>query len=274
MELGLVGVLSLLVVWGYARYIEPEWVQTTRFNLTLPRLAPEFDGYRVVQFSDLHVDSWLGGERLAKIVALVNAEKPDTVVITGDFVGRRLTRPHADDLRRALSLLAPADVTVAVLGNHDYKVNIDLVNEVILQSGLVNVSNHYHTLRRGRAVLHFAGVDSKGRKKYRLDKLMQKLPEEGAAILLAHEPDTADENAAVGRFDLQLSGHTHGGQVRLPFLGAPSLPRYGTKYPAGLYKIQTMLLYTNRGVGMGIPRIRLNCRPEITVFTLYSGLKK
>ncbi|MBZ0309193.1 MAG: metallophosphoesterase, partial [Anaerolineae bacterium] len=107
MEVVLVGMLSLLLIWGYARYIEPEWVQTTRFNLTLPRLAPEFDGYRVVQFSDLHLDSWLGGKRLAKIVAKVNAENPDAVVITGDFVGRHLTSAHADELRRMLHLLTP-----------------------------------------------------------------------------------------------------------------------------------------------------------------------
>lgn len=274
LEILLLGALSLPLAWGYARYIEPEWVQTTRLTLTLPRLAPEFDGYRLVQLSDLHIDSWLGGERLGKIVARVNAEQPDAIVITGDFVTRRMMPQHADHLLKALSQLQPKDATLAVFGNHDYKVNIDRLNHILLQSRIFNIGNHFHTLRRGGAVLHFAGVDSKSRRKYRLDMLMKNLPDEGAAILLAHEPDTADENAATDRFDLQISGHTHGGQVRLPLLGAPKLPRYGRKYPGGLYAIQNMLLYTNRGVGMGRPPLRFNCRPEITVYTLCSDQKR
>jgi predicted MPP superfamily phosphohydrolase len=89
----------------------------------------------------------------------------------------------------------------------------------------------------------------------------------GAAILLVHEPDFADIAATAGRIDLQLSGHTHGGQVRIPGYGALHLPRLGKKYQAGLYQVNTMLHYTNRGLGMMEPQVRFNCRPEITVFT-------
>jgi predicted MPP superfamily phosphohydrolase len=87
---------------------------------------------------------------------------------------------------------------------------------------------------------------------------------------LAHEPDFADTSAATGRFDLQLSGHTHGGQVVLPFIGPPILPHLGRKYPSGLYKVQEMFQYTNRGVGMARLPLRINCPPEITVFILES----
>ncbi len=105
----------------------------------------------------------------------------------------------------------------------------------------------------------------------RLDKVLEALPEEGAAILLAHEPDFADESAATGRFDLQLSGHSHGGQVAIPFLGPLRLPLMGRKYPLGLYKVGRMTLYTNRGIGtVGLP-VRFFARPEITVLTLTSS---
>ena len=84
----------------------------------------------------------------------------------------------------------------------------------------------------------------------------------------AHEPDYADEVAADGRVSLQLSGHSHGGQVRLPFIGPPLLPYLGRKYPAGLYRVGGMWLYVNRGVGLISPPVRFNCRPEVTQLTL------
>jgi predicted MPP superfamily phosphohydrolase len=103
-----------------------------------------------------------------------------------------------------------------------------------------------------------------------MDQVLKRLPEDGAAILLAHEPDFADISARTGRFDLQISGHTHGGQIRLPMIGFPYLPRFGRKYPRGLYKVGNMLQYTNRGVGMVHLPVRFNSRPEITLFTLSS----
>jgi predicted MPP superfamily phosphohydrolase len=86
-------------------------------------------------------------------------------------------------------------------------------------------------------------------------------------VLLAHEPDFADTSAATGRFALQISGHSHGGQVRLPFMRLV-LPQLGEKYPMGLYQVGGMYQYTNRGLGMVSPRVRFNCRPEITILTL------
>jgi uncharacterized protein len=104
--------------------------------------------------------------------------------------------------------------------------------------------------------------------------------EPGCAVLLAHEPDFADKSAAIGRFDLQLSGHSHGGQVRLPFLGSPlfvppfslypDVPPLARKYTSGLYKVRNMHQYTNRGLGVMCLRLRLLCRPEITVLTVRS----
>jgi predicted MPP superfamily phosphohydrolase len=105
-------------------------------------------------------------------------------------------------------------------------------------------------------------------KQDRLDVVLAKLPDSGPAILLAHEPDYADTSAETGRFGLQLSGHSHGGQIVVPFFGPVLTPYLGVKYYSGLYKVRDMWQYTNRGVGVIGFGVRFNCRPEITVFTL------
>jgi predicted MPP superfamily phosphohydrolase len=102
----------------------------------------------------------------------------------------------------------------------------------------------------------------------RLDELLDQLKDNSAAILMAHEPDFADVSAQANRFDLQVSGHSHGGQIVFPFIGPPILPHLGQKYPSGLYQVGSMLQYTNRGVGMARLPVRFNCPPEITIFHL------
>ncbi len=141
------------------------------------------------------------------------------------------------------------------------------MRRTLAAGGVTELHNAVHTLRRDGASLHLCGVDSAYWGRDHLGSVLEKLPEKGAAVLLAHEPDLADRSAATGRFDLQLSGHSHGGQVRVPLLGPPLLPRLGRRYPSGLYKVKGMHLYTNRGLG-NHPRLRLNCRPEITLLTL------
>jgi predicted MPP superfamily phosphohydrolase len=118
--------------------------------------------------------------------------------------------------------------------------------------------------------LHVAGIDDIMEGGSRLDLVLRDLPDSGAAILLAHEPDFADVSAATGRFDLQLSGHSHGGQVRVPLLMRLALPPFSQRYTSGLYRVDGMLQYTNRGLGFVDMRLRFLCRPEITVLTLRS----
>lgn len=251
----------------YARDVEPGWIAVTPMHLKLPRLDAEFDGYRVVQISDIHIGGWMSRGRLTEIAALINRQRPDLVVVTGDFVTYK-PQKFAVDIAAALNTLQPRDAALAVLGNHDHWTNAGIVRRIIRDSGMIDVSNAVHTLRRGSAMLHIAGVDDYWVGKADLERVLKRLPSSGAAILLAHEPDFADISAASGRFDLQLSGHSHGGQVIIPLLGPPVLPPYGRKYPAGRYQVGNMIQYTNRGVGMVHPQVRFNCRPEITVFTL------
>lgn len=255
---------------GYASEIEPEWVQTVRLDMHLPRLNSAFDGYKLAQISDLHVDIGSTGERLKDVVQMVNNLQPDAVAITGDFITHRANLERSVSvLVDALSGLQPKDVTVAVLGNHDHWTDANTVRGIFAQTGITDVNNKVHTLRRGDATLHLAGVDDYWERQDRLSDVIAALPDDNAAILLAHEPDYADLSAETGRFDLQISGHSHGGQVIMPFMNRPLvLPTFGKKYPVGKYQVGSMIQYTNRGIGMVNPAVRFNCRPEITLFTL------
>jgi predicted MPP superfamily phosphohydrolase len=205
--------------------------------------------------------------RLNRIVRLVNQQKPDLVVITGDLVTRNLSH-LIPSLGNTLNHLNPKDNTIAILGNHDYENDYKAIIQVLEKAGIVHLGNDVFTLHKGQAVLHIAGVDDITARRDRLDIVLQKLPLEGAAILLAHEPDFAKKSSKTGRFDLQLSGHTHGGQIRFPLIRPPILPPWGREYYWGFYQVQNMYLYTNRGLGMTGVHFRFGARPEITVFTL------
>ncbi|SRR6266849_5353958 len=260
----------------YAHQIEPAWIDINTIPVQLPHLNPAFHGYRLVQISDLHADNrWMTAQRVAQIVKLVNEQKPDLVVITGDFVTRML--PSSPKALAALHHLQARDGTFAILGNHDHWSNPDKLRQLLQANHIHELKNAVHTIyRHNAAMLHIVGLDDLWpdpdhiepvwQHAEMLKLLTQTIPTTGAAILLVHEPDFADVAAANGRFDLQLSGHSHGGQVRLPFYGALELPPLGLKYPCGMYRTGTLQHYTNRGLGMVEPQVRMNCRPEITVF--------
>lgn len=251
----------------YAHRAEPRKVEVREVPLSLRRLGAAFDGYRIVQISDLHADRWMTPRRLRGLVERVNRLEPDLVAITGDLVTEAATG-REPELADALGGLRAPDGSVAVLGNYDYVAGERVVRDLLHGAGVRELANDVYTVHRAGSMLHVAGVDDLWHRRARLDLVLRRMPGSGAAILLAHEPDFADVAAAAGRFDLQLSGHTHGGQVRLPLLGPVLRPRHGRIYHTGLYEVEEMIQYTNRGLGMFPPRLRLNCRPEITVFTL------
>jgi uncharacterized protein len=260
--------LSSLCVLIYAYFIEPNWIEINSLQLTLPHLATKFDEYKIVQISDIHVNKWMTQARLNRIFRLVNQQKPDAIAITGDFITRRQER-FIPNLTATMGQLVAQDGKFGVLGNHDYWSNADAVSQAMAQTNVFNLANTFQTIQRGDAKLYIAGVDDIYVGKDRLDLVVQSLPDDGnAAILLAHEPDFADTSAATGRFDLQLSGHSHSGQVRIPFFPPLHLPELGRKYYVGLHHLGSMMVYTNRGLGVTGMHLRFNCRPEITVITL------
>jgi predicted MPP superfamily phosphohydrolase len=248
---------------------QPEQFEIVSVTVAIPGLDAAFAGYRLVQISDIHMGHWVTAERLQGIVQLVNAQSPDAIAITGDFVSYVLDGVLAE-LGAGLELLRAKDVVTAVMGNHDHWLDVQQVRQTLADAGIVELQNDVYTLYRGEAVLHFAGVDDIMVGQDNLEAVLAKLPDDGPAILLAHEPDFADSSAATGRFALQLSGHSHGGQVVLPRFGPPRGPLF-KKYPSGRYQVNEMTQYTNRGLGTHTFRLRINCKPEITVFTLVNN---
>jgi predicted MPP superfamily phosphohydrolase len=241
-------------------------------HLQLRRLPQGFSGFRIAQISDIHMGGWMNFERLQLVAELVMAQKPDVLVITGDFLkGRSFTesaKQGIKDLIRVLRPLADSIPSFAVLGNHDYRTNPAAIREMLRLCKITDLTNTVFTLKRDDGNLYLCGVDDVRHGDVRLNEVIAQLEENCPAILLAHEPDFADISAATGKFDLQISGHSHGGQVVVPFYGPPRLPESGRKYHSGLYKIGSMFQYTNRGVGTDRIAIRINCPPEITIFVL------
>ncbi|MGK7910049.1 MAG: metallophosphoesterase [Synechococcus sp.] len=270
------GVGVLLAVATYAIALEPNWLDIRTLDLALPHLESEFQGYRIVQISDIHLaDGGLDGmsvKRLHRFVTAVNRLSPDLIAITGDFF-TVTPSPYADELAGELGRLQARDRVVAVLGNHDHWIDPQNVRDALSAAGVLELSNEVYTLDRYGQQLTIAGVDDVWQQAADLQHVLTLLPATGANILLAHEPDFADVSAQTNRFDLQLSGHSHGGQIRVPFIPPLKLPYLAVKYPQGLYRVGDMLEYTNVGIGtIGLPA-RLFCRPEVTVFTLKTDIE-
>ncbi len=260
--------LSVGMRWLGRHRFDPADFEIVRQRLPVAGLNAAFDGFRLVHISDLHIGHWLTVERWHGVVDLINELEPDLIAITGDFVSYVLA-PLEADLTAGLGALQAGEGVVAVLGNHDHWLDPDGVRRVFQRSGVKELNNDVVTLVRGDGQLHIAGVDDVIAGQPQLEKVLKKLPPNGPALLLAHEPDFADESAATGRFFLQLSGHSHGTQIVLPgkepFLRGPGF----TRYPLGRYEVEDMVQYTNRGLGTHVVRLRINCAPEITEFTFF-----
>ncbi len=230
MMAGMVGLDALLVAKSgilYTRKVEPYWLDVTNVSLELPRLPKAFSGFRLVQVSDIHIGPWMTLERVKSIFDLVLEQSPDLVALTGDYVLAHRRVGYTSEMNELAVLLKDLSAScpvVAVQGNHDYWYDANEIRDTFQRGGSMMLMNSVHTLERGGERLHIAGVDDMYENHGDLDAVLNQLPDDSCAILLVHEPDFADTSAATGRFDLQISGHSHGGQVVLPFIGPPILP--------------------------------------------------
>lgn len=263
-------------IGSYATVIEPNRITTKSVEVRLSRLPDGLDGIRIAHISDLHYESFLTADHIRDAVTQINDMSPDMVVMTGDFAtypfGIRKRRYRAGAVKavpcaEVLAQLRAPLGRFAVLGNHDAATDPDLITESMTAQGLMVLRNRALPVERNGARIWVAGVDDMLEGQGDIPGTMQRVPRDEMVIGLVHEPDIADELAKYG-VDLQLSGHSHGGQVRIPLLGAPILPPLSRKYPLGWYKIRDLQLYTNPGLGVvGLP-LRFDCPPEITVLTL------
>jgi uncharacterized protein len=260
----------------YARRVEPTWLELNRWDLPIAGLPAPFAGLKVVQLSDLHCSRHVTPAYVGEAVDLALAQRPDLVVLTGDFVhrGYRHVAEAAAGVRR---LAAPLGV-YAVLGNHDYSIRNALgvrrfkhlhraVADALAANGVRVLRNESVRLERNGATLDLAGVDDLWSRACDPERAFTGLEESAPRLVLAHNPRTV-ERLAGRRCDLMLSGHTHGGQVDWPGLGRVALSRRAKRFAAGLYRHGHTLLYVHKGVGFGW-RFRFGVRPEVAVFTLF-----
>ena len=264
---------SAFALYGFSESYRP---QVNRIEIPLKRLPEAFDGFTIAQLSDFHYEVF-SAVPIRKAVGLVNSLRPDLIVLTGDFVtvgafeSRSHSRVHAwtaaVPCAEILSRLEAPVGRFAILGNHDADSNPRMVRDVIQSHGVPLLKNQSVAIERGPARIWLAGVDDALRGTPDLGATIEKIPPQEVIILLAHEPDFADE-AALTPVDLQLSGHSHGGQIWIPGIGAPWLPPLGRIYPRGLYQIENLTLYTNVGIGTIHVPIRINCIPEVALITL------
>lgn len=258
-------------------YLETYRVQLRKVEVPLKRLPEAFDGFTIAQLSDFHYEERFSVFAIRKAVELVNTLRADLVALTGDFITVGMFESSSHARRHAHEAAAPCAAVLsriqgrmgkfAVLGNHDAFANATLVTGALESAGIPVLNNRSVPIEKASARFWLAGIEDALEARPDIGAAIKKIPFGEAIVLLAHEPDFADE-AALNPVDLQLSGHSHGGQIWMPGLGAPWLPPLARNYPRGLYKVENLILYTNIGIGTIRAPIRINCVPEVTLITL------
>ncbi len=271
---GLVGSAGL----ARASPIDPWDLVIRRYSVPIRELPNGLDGLRIVQLSDTHLGPRVPAAFIEHAVARALALGPDLVLLTGDYIhsGRRC-------VDQAAALFAPIVraglPTVGILGNHDWYGAGPVMSEALRAVGVRMIDNARVFLDQSRRLtdsprpgtaLCLAGVGDLTEDRVDLNAALRGVGHDVPRLVLAHNPDTAETpEVARHRIDQMLSGHTHGGQVRLPLVGAPLVPSgYGQKYEGGLVQGPACRVLVSRGIGMSILPIRLNVPPEIVHLTL------
>jgi uncharacterized protein len=248
--------------------IRNEARQARVISTTVPirDLHASLEGFRIVQMSDFHLYPYTQPELIQQAINLCNERNPDLVVLTGDYVWRRVGA--IDELANLFSTIRAKHGVFAIVGNHDIWAGIDTILESLSRHNIPVLVNQGTLINEGEGSFYLAGLDDGQSGNADLDKALEGAPPSVPVVLLVHEPDLADQMSMNRRIALQLSGHTHGGQVRLPHLGPMILPYLGRKYDYGLYRVNEMWLYTSGGIGTISVPFRYRCPPEVTEITL------
>lgn len=264
----LAGVSTLATtLFAYFRLIESNRLVIERVEIPIENLPPDLDGFTIAQLSDFHYLPHTKLPLIQRAVAMTNKLNPDLIVLTGDFVGKSR---QIFELAEVLEKLKAKHGVYAILGNHDtppYKPYIrEIVHCGLAHHDITLLVNEHIILSNGLVV---AGLDEIQYGRPNLEQALDGSREDAPVIVLMHQPDVADFVARNPRAVLQISGHTHGGQVRIPGIRPMYLPFFGKKYVQGLHRIDNLWLYVNRGIGLSFyGPLRINCPPEITLLTL------
>ncbi|MBT9588318.1 metallophosphoesterase [bacterium] len=271
------GLVSATLMGSYAGLYEIHHLQLEQFVLTLPHLPPQLEGLRIVLMSDWHCGPINRPQHLRPAIELANRCQPDLVLLPGDFVSK--SGAYFSEAGELAALLRPKieGGVVVSWGNHDYWEGIELAKKWMSRAGCQLLTNQSLVLTPNRELaptgrgLWICGLDDLWEGKPKLAETLARIGPDQPRLVLSHNPDVAEEQHGP-RVDLMVSGHTHGGQVRIPTLGTPILPsRYGQKYASGLVQGPDYKVYVARGVGSsGLP-LRFGVPPEVTVFELRRG---
>lgn len=256
---------------GYARYLEPHMLETNLIPIRHRLIPKGFDQFRIVQFSDTHLSEYFTADELSNVVSQVNALSPDLIVFSGDLIDKPHRYREHERAVNALKKLAAPYGKLAIFGNHDHGGYGTKVYQTLMASaGFRVLRNDFMKLELiDGSVIEIASLDDLmlGRPDY--EGILSKLSEKAFSILLVHEPDAA-LTAKQYPVNLQISGHTHGGQIQIPVFGPLITPPYGEIYTEGMYETAGMKIYVNRGIGTTRLPLRFLSKPEITVFQLES----
>ncbi len=253
---------------AYASLIDPYHYRISETDVFIRNLPERFEGFRITQLTDIHHSRILGIDEIRRMVSLAQQTEPDMFVLTGDYTTsyRRFIEPVAE----ALAPLHAPEGVWAVLGNHDHYTDPELTTRALRRRGIEVMDNFHSTIQRGPDSLQLSGIDDWTWNAVDWTRAFAGLKPGTPTVLLSHQPSVLDlpQTQSVS---LILSGHTHGGQLRLPLVGAPA--RFATthlKYDRGLFSRGETQLYVSSGTGViGLP-LRLGVRPEIAVLKLKS----
>jgi predicted MPP superfamily phosphohydrolase len=266
--LGLAGAGALSVSQAYAaRYIYPYRPHLERVALPLPAGHEALDGLRIGFVTDTHLGPFISAEDVQRAADLIERERPDLILLGGDYIS---------ESPRYIPLVAPVmsrllDTAllggVGVMGNHDLSVSKNAVQAGLEAEGIPILRNQVTSFAYNGHQLWIAGIDDTLVGDDQPAATLAQTPPGAAVLALWHEPEFAEIAAHYGAF-AQISGHTHGGQIRLPGIGPVGLPIHGKRHVMGLDQAAGMPVYTSRGVGVYRPPVRFNCPPEVTLITL------
>lgn len=251
---------------AYARLIEPYNYLVSETDILIRDLPAAFEGFRITHLTDIHHSRILGLNEVRRVVSLAQQTRPDMFVLTGDYSTsyRRYIEPCAE----ALAALNAPEGVWAVLGNHDHYTDPELTTRALQRHHIAVLNNAHTTLQRGSDAIQLSGIDDWTWNAVNWERAFSGLKTSTPTILLSHQPTVLDFEQTQN-VSLILSGHTHGGQLSFPFLGAPA--RFATadlKYSRGLFRRGDTQLYVSTGTGViGLP-LRFGVRPEIAVLRL------
>ena len=250
---------------GYPILIEPNWPVLEKVEVPIAGLSPMLEGLRIGLLADFHKGLYVTEGDIKSAVKLLQKQHPDIILLAGDFVEG--DAKHIHSVAPILSKMKAPMGTYAVLGNHDYWTDPIIVRNVLQEYKIPVLLNESVEIQSNGESFYIVGLDDAWEGQPSPQKALKDIPNDALKILLVHEPDYAD---SIKDFDswipLQVSGHSHGGQVIFPFIGPPFLPYLGKSYPMGLKRVagSDRWVYTTRGVGNILP-IRFNCKPEVTL---------